>query len=80
MTDDIKPDNQQEAAGADTEQRRDFLKKAAKVGMTAPAVSMLLSSQVKAQVDNGYGNPEPSPEPTPPPMPTTMEPTTTPQV
>ena len=37
-----------------TIKRRDFLKKATAVGMTAPAVAMLLSTQVKATPVTGY--------------------------
>ena len=62
----MKNKETQTAATQEEQARRDFLKKAGSVGMTAPAVAMLLSTEVKAAVDYGYDvPPTPAPEPTP---------------
>lgn len=64
MSDIKQPQHSNSPVDADSE-RRDFLKKAAAVGMTAPAVAMLLSTEAKAQQVDGYNLPTPAPEPTP---------------
>ncbi len=53
-----------EALEEEAKARRDFLKKAGTVGLAAPAVAVLLSTDVKAQAQGGYGPATRPPQPT----------------